>query len=343
MLKNKLLIVIFSTALITGSCKEDKKESTDKIIPVKIIEIAATQTSDRRNYIGTVEESASISLSFSLPGTVEEAFVSEGQHVRKGQLLATLNTATAENSYQGALAKLRQAQDAYDRLVKVHENGSLPEIKFVEVETGLQQAKSMVAVAKKNLADCRLYAPRNGLIATRQIESGMNVMPGIPAFKLVTVETVFVKIPVPETEIGLIAIGQEAKVTVAALDDSVFTGKIAVKGISANAITHTYEAKIGIDNPQYRLMPGMICRVTALSGTDGNTEIVIPNRCIQISADGKKYVWIADGNIAKRRSVKTGSLTDDGTVIVEGLSAGDRLITEGFLKIGEGTKIINNE
>ncbi|MDR0395496.1 MAG: efflux RND transporter periplasmic adaptor subunit [Tannerella sp.] len=341
MIRNKRFIVICSAALILGSCKEEnKRESTDKVIPVKVTEIVVTETADRRSYVGTVEESAAISLSFSMPGTVEEVFVSEGQHVRKGQLLATLNTATAENSYQGALAKLRQAQDAYDRLTKVHENGSLPDIKFVEVETGLQQAKSMAAVSKKSLEDCRLYAPRNGVITTRQIEPGMNIMPGMQALKLVTVETVFVKISVPEKETGLIARGQEAQVTVAALDNAVFTGKIEMKGMSANALTHTYEAKISITNPQYRLMPGMICRVTMFSGTEGNAEIVVPNRCIQISADGKKYVWLTDGHAARRRFVETGDLDDNGIVIVEGLSTGDKLITEGFQKVSEGMKIL---
>ncbi|MDR0414479.1 MAG: efflux RND transporter periplasmic adaptor subunit [Prevotellaceae bacterium] len=342
MFKNRFLAAIFSAALIFSSCKENKRESTDKIIPVKVTEVVATQTVDRRSYVGTVEESAAISLSFSMPGTVEEVFASEGQRVQKGQLLATLNVATAENSYQGALAKLRQAQDAYDRLTKVHSNGSLPDIKLVEVETGLQQATSQVAIAKKNMADCMLHAPRSGVIAARQVESGMNVMPSMQAFKLVTVETVLVKIPVPENEIGSIAVGQAANVAVAALNNAVFTGKVEMKGVEASAVTHTYDAKISINNPQRQLMPGMICRVTTFSATDGNAEFVVPNRCVQISSDGKKYVWLADGNVAKRQFVKTGRLTDEGIVIVEGLSAGNQLITEGFLKISEGTRVVNN-
>jgi RND family efflux transporter MFP subunit len=276
-------------------------------------------------------------------GTVEQVYVSEGQRVKKGQLLAALNTATAENSYQMMLVKQQQAQDAYDRLAKVHASGSLPDIKFVEIETGLQQAKAMTAVARKNLDDCQLYAPRDGVIASRSVEAGSSVLPGVSAFQLVSVDRVKVKIAVPENEIGQIAEGQTARVITPALDNAVFTGKIEMKGVLANAISHTYAVKIGIDNLVWAkhvspLLPGMVCKVF-LAGDAETAEIVVPNRTIQIAADGRKYVWIADGNVARRRFVETGGLNDSGVVVVEGLSAGDRLIVEGFRKVGEGMNI----
>jgi RND family efflux transporter MFP subunit len=334
----KLSILVLSLCVFSA-CSEKRGEQTqEKTIPVKVTEIAAEQVAGSKNYIGTVEESVAVSLSFSLMGTVEEVFVQEGQRVRKGQLLAALNTTTAENSYQASLAKLRQAQDAYDRLVKVHQNGSLPDIKFVEVETGLQQAKSMAEISKKNLDDCRMYAPREGIIASRNIEVGSSVNLAQAAFKLVSVDKVFIKIPVPENEIGSIAEGQAARVEVPALGNAVFTGKIEMKGVSASAMSHTYEAKIGINNPQSQIMPGMVCKVT-LSGSSGTAVIVIPCRTVQISTDGRHYVWLSQSNVAKRRFVKTGNLTDNGIVITEGLSASDHLITEGFQKISEGMKI----
>ncbi|MDR1023095.1 MAG: efflux RND transporter periplasmic adaptor subunit [Prevotellaceae bacterium] len=308
------------------------------------MEVAAGQAAGGKSYVGTVEESAAVSLAFSLMGTVEEVFVQEGQRVHKGQLLAALNAATSENSYQVSLAKLRQAQDAYDRLTKVHENGSLPDIKLVEVEAGLLQAKSMAAIAKKNLEDCKLYAPRDGVMAERNVEAGGSVIPAQAAFRLVSVDKVFVKIPVPENEIGSIAEGQAAHVTVAALGNAAFSGKVEIKGVSANAASHTYEAKIGVNNRAGAshalplLLPGMVCKVT-LAGSSGAAEIVVPNRAVQIAADGRQYVWLAKGGIAKRRFVKTGNLTDSGIAIAEGLSAGDSLIIEGFQKVSEGTKI----
>ena len=325
-----------------SACSNNKGiEKQEKIVPVKVMKIAAENTANTQSYVGTVEESVAVSLAFSSMGTVEQVYVSEGQRVVKGQLLAALNTATAENSYRMMLAKQQQAQDAYDRLVKVHENGSLPDIKFVEVETGLQQAKSMTAVSKKNLDDCRLYAPRSGVIASRSIEAGSSAMPGIEAFKLVSIGTVNVKISIPENEIGKIAEGQRAKIEAPALDNAVFTGKIEMKGVVANVLSHTYEAKISINNPQTQLMPGMVCKVFLANDAE-TAEIIVPNRTIQIAADNSRYVWIADGDVARRRFVKIGGLNDNGIVIAEGLSAGDNLIVEGFQKVSEGMKIVTS-
>lgn len=302
------------------------------------MKITPTQSISSWNYVGTVEESTAVSLSFSLTGMVEEVYVSEGQQVKKGQLLAKLNTASVENAHKIALAKLQQAQDAYDRLVKVHQGGSLPDIKFVEVETGLQQAKSMEQIARKNVEDCKLYAPRSGIIAERKIEVGANVLPSIPAFKLVSVEKVLVKIPIPENEISMVSTGQKAVVEVPALNNAVFNGKIEMKGVVANSISHTYEVKISIDNPQSQLLPGMVCKVF-LTEEKESAKIVVPNGVVQISPDGRHFVWLAKGDTAQRHFIETAGLSGNGVVVSNSLSENDLIIVEGFHKISEGMKI----
>jgi RND family efflux transporter MFP subunit len=258
--------------------------------------------------------------------------------VSQGQLLATLNSATAQNSLDVATAQLNRAQDAYNRMVKLHDSGSLPDIKFVEMESNLQQAKSQAAIARKNLHDCKLYAPQHGAIATRSVEPGMNVMPGAAAFKLVTIAHVCVKFPVPETEIGSTSEGQAASVTVPALEDEIFTGKIELKGVVANPISHTYEVKISVANPQLRLMPGMVCKVF-LQQDGHKPAIVLPNHAIQTTHDGKRFVWLSAGDRAQRRMVKIGGLSDAGVTVESGLSEHEQVIVEGYQKVSEGMKI----
>jgi len=378
----KNLCVAAVAISLTAACSGDKTgtEKQERIIPVKVMQVSATASGGSLSYVGTVEESVAVALSFSGMGTVEQVLASEGQRVRKGQLLATLNTTTAQNAYDVAQSQLAQAQDAYDRLSKVHENGSLPEVKFVEIETGLQQAKSMVAISRKSLDDCRLYAPRDGVIASRSIETGESAMPGVAAFKLVGVDRVKVKISVPESEIGSIIEGQTATVVVPALDNAVFSGKVETKSVAANALSHTYEVKISVDGvidslsqreaiystssvianevkqsqsvsnkeqraslkerPSDRLLPGMVCKVETALAASLQAEIVVPNRAIRIAADNRRYVWIAENNVAKRKLVETGDLTNEGIVVSNGLEAGAQIIVEGFQKISEGSRIL---
>ena len=326
-------------ALATACTGNKAPERHEKVIPVKVIHVAPSPLTAGRNYVGTVEESTAISLSFSTPGTVEEVLVSEGQRVDREQLLASLNSATAQNALDIATAQFNRAQDAYNRMAVLHDGGSLPDIRFVEVESGLKPANAQVAIAGKNLDDCKLYAPRNGVIATRAVEPGMNIVPDVAAFRLVTIENVFVKITVPENEIGSTHIGQAATMTVPALEGERFAGKVELKGVTANMISHTYEVKIGIANPHLRLMPGMVCKVFLVREEEASA-VIVPNRAVQTLHDGRRFVWIADDGRAQRRFVEIGGLSDYGVKVAGGLSGNEQVIVEGYRKVSEGMKIL---
>ena len=324
--------------LLTGCVGKVETEKPRKVIPVKTTTVSGTDAAYKRNYVGVAEESFAISLSFSLSGIVERVAVAEGQKVKKGQLLATLNSATMQNAYNISQSTLKQAQDAYNRIASLHEKGSITDIKFVEVETALEQAKAMEAISKKNLEDTKLYAPSAGIIAKRSLEEGSNVMPGMAAFKLVSINEIDVKISVPENEIGSIAIGQPATVTVPAAGNAQYEGVVDKKGVEANSITHTYDIRVRVKNPLEQLMPGMVCKAY-LSGCSEQPRFIIPNKAVQINAEGKHFVWLADGSIAKRAFVTIGQLTDFGITVESGLSEGDRVITDGSEKVSEGMQI----
>ena len=208
---------LLSVVFVLSGCSGSQKEGRDsKEIPVEIVKVAKTVPADTRNYVGTVEEVVSSSISFQVMGNVERVLVGEGQKVREGQLLAVLDKATLENAYNASAASLRQAEDAYARMRTLHENKSLPDMKWVEVESKLEQARSMERISRKNLEDRNLYAPFGGVIGKRMVEAGENVQPGQPVFSLLRIETVNVKIAVPENEVATLG-DQAAMIKVAAL------------------------------------------------------------------------------------------------------------------------------
>lgn len=339
MVRKSIILTLLATIIISCGSK-DNTEQTPKIIPVKVTEVALSAEDAYRNYVGTAEGSSAISISFSGTGNVERVMVSEGQRVSKGQLLAELNSTTIQNAYEASKATLKQAQDAYDRLSGLHEKGSLPDIKFIEVETGLEQAKAMEAISRKSLEDCKLRAPIDGVIAKRSVEEGQTVMPGISAFKIVSISNVNINVSIPENEIGDIKIGQQATVQVAALNNREYTGAVDLKGVEANPVSHTYKITIRLKNPQSEIMPGMVCKVY-LSQPEGkdNKKIIIPNKSVQISPDGKRFVWLVEEDRARRRFISTGSLADYGVFVEDGLKEGEQLIVEGYNKVSEGMQV----
>lgn len=330
---------ILLSALIWISCSGKKDENQAiRAVPVKVVKVSESSYMNSRNYVGTVEAVSSSSLSFEVMGNVSKVFVTEGENVQKGKLLATLDKATLQNSYNASLASLKEAQDAYNRMKSLYDNGSLPEMKWVEVQSKLQQAVSMEQISRKSLKDAGLYAPFSGVISSKSIEPGMNVMPGIEVMQLADISTVNIKIAVPEKEISRVNKGQQAEVRVGALGDKLFTGVVSEKGIAANPLAHTYEVKIKLNNTSHELMPGMVCKV-GVHSHETEAGIVLPNHTVQLQPDGKKFVWVVKGNAASQRMVSTGELTTQGVVITAGLQPGDEVIVSGNQKVSEGTKI----
>jgi len=337
---NLKYVYAFVLVLLMISCSGKKEDSTSReAIPVAIKEVALSAEANRRNYVGTVEEISGSSLSFQVAGNVQSVLVSEGQSVSRGQLLAILDKSTVKNMHDAALASLKQAQDTYKRLSLLHDNGSLPEVKFVEIQTSLQQAQSSENIARKNLYDCNLHAPFSGVIAQRSIDAGMNVMPGSPVFKLVTIDKVKIKVSIPENEIAHIKKGQTVQVNVAALNHKIFEGKIQEKGVMANPLSHTYEIKVELSNPKKELMPGMVCEVL-IPSEDNATGIAIPNNAVQILHTGQRFVWLAKDSVATQKIVTTGVITNQGVIVTSGLTTGDKVIVEGNQKVSEGMKIV---
>lgn len=329
--------------VLAVSCgtNEPGNDGSQNTVAVKVLEVRHSTVNSKKSYVGIIEESKSVPLSFLVAGTVENVYVEEGEHVSKGRQLAVLNNTAFKNALEAAVAKEKQAKDAFNRLNDVYKNGSLPEIKMVEIETSLAEAQSMAAIAEKNVKDCRLVAPENGVIGRRSVEPGMNVIPGNPAFTLVNIEKVNARIPVPENEIAGLKHGDKALITVAALNNESFKGTIGQKGLLANPLSHTYEIKIGIDNTSGSLMPGMICNVDIMS-PDSADVFSVPPRIIQIAGDKHKFVYIADRNAGTvvNRTVETGNLTDGGNIIItKGLNEGDLVIVDGYQKIDNTSKI----
>ncbi len=337
------LLKILPLALIAvgvAGCSEKNTASTEKAgIPVSVISASMSATENSRTYVGTVEELSGSMLSFEVNGNVERIAVDAGDKVRKGQVLASLNEASMRSMHDAALATLNQAQDAYRRYEQLYKEKSLPDIKWIEVESKLQQAKSTESIARKNLEDCVLHAPFSGYIASREVEPGMNVMPGQPVLKLVNIDEVKVKVSVPENEIAQISIGEKANFTVAALDGRSYAATVSEKSPVANAISHTYEVKMQLANADGQLLPGMICSV-AIAPKNSMAAIVIPVESVKVDDSGARFVWIEKGGKAWKRRVAVGNFAGNGIEIRSGLTAGEHVITSGSDKVSDGMKVV---
>jgi len=341
----KWVIVIASLTLVY-SCqtKEDQNKSENNssvaTIKVEVQKITTDTPNNKLTYNGNIIPKITTPLSFLIPGIVTEINVDEGDFVKKGQVLAMLNNTSFKNAYQGTLATQKQAQDAYDRLKTVYDKGSLPEIRWQDVKTKLEQAKSANKIALENVANGTLRAPSDGFIGMRNLDIGETSIPWDPVFNLVSIKEVYVRASVPENEINKMKKDQIANISIPALGSQIFNGKIEKIGVVANPISKTYDIKILISNPKLEIKPGMACDIVINISSENNI-ITIPYQSIIKDNKGENFVYIIDSQskTAIKKVVQLGSFINNKIEILSGISEGDLVVTEGKQKLSNQVKV----
>jgi RND family efflux transporter MFP subunit len=328
--------LLLSTTLILAC-----RESAPPPLPPPTVEVAPVEKVPSARDLrlsGSIEAERSVALSFSVPGTVEEVAVREGQAVRRGQVLARLSDASLRHSLGMAEAKAAQAEDAARRLEPMHRNGTVPEVKWVEVQTGLAEARHSVALAQKSVEDAVLRAPEDGVIARRSVEVGASALPALAAFTLVRLDTALAVVPVPENEVAKVRAGQPAVVHAAALGRDL-AGAVREIGVEADPLTRTYPVKIAVPNRDGLLRVGMV--VDARIGVDaGATALAVPREAVRIDERGAPCVFVvgADGRLS-RRAVTLAGFAGERTALAGGVAEGDRVVVSGTPMLGDGVVV----
>lgn len=339
-----LLAVLVLSFTLCGCDKADGSNSnvvpnaTRAPVKVKVLVVKNSSIPSERAYSGTIEEERSTLVSFASVGTIKELYLTEGKRVQKGALIGSLDETSAKSALEIAQAMKAQAEDARSRMEKLHENKSISEIQWMDIESKYKQAVASEKMAQKALDDCKLVSPATGIVAKRMAEVGQNVVPGSPVLKIVEISRVKAKVFVPESEISSIKVGDKVEVMVAALGGKIFTGKVSERGVQANPMSRSYEVFVTLDNKSGELLPGMVAEMS-FSGSTSIEGIEIPAGAVALGIDNNYFVWTVENGRAKKKSVEVAYGESGKIVATEGLAENDTIIVEGSQKIGQGTSV----
>ncbi len=337
-MKYKTLLLTALSALVLMGCgnKKAQKQAFDPILPVEISVISQTDDNSLRNYVGTTKSEMELPVSFAMGGKLTGIYVKNGQHVKKGTVIARVDATSAKSIHDAALATLNQAEDGYNRLKQVHDEGGIPDVRWVQMETDLEKARQTEITARKHLNECTLIAPQDGFISMDKHTTGENMLPTTPFCRIIDMNKMIVEFSVPEKEIGIIQIGDTAEVTFPGLDNLTKTIEIIDKSFVSNPMGHTYtiKAKVPVENKD--ILPGMVAKIKlSLSEASG---IVVPSSCVLTMPQGAD-VWTVKNGKAYRRNIKVGGFVKNGVVVESGLESGDTIITVGYQKLYNGAKV----
>ncbi len=312
-------------------------------VPVRVAPAALVEQDAEVRASGVVEARATSELAFQVGGRVAQVLVDEGTPVRAGALLAALDpTDYALALRQAELARDRAA-DERRRAEQLRASGSIAANDFERLDNAARQAAVARDLAAKRLADTRLTAPFAGVVARKATEVGATASPGTPAFTLVALDTVRVRVGVPEQEVGLVRAGQPARVELEALGRSA-EGRVRFVNVAADPASRTYAVQVAVPNPDGVLRAGMVAAVAVRTG-GRRPAVAVPAAAVARDADGATLVYVPAppdaGGVARVRArrVEVGAALGDRVEVARGLAAGEPVVVAGQERLRDGARV----
>ncbi|MGN0213581.1 MAG: efflux RND transporter periplasmic adaptor subunit [Muribaculaceae bacterium] len=308
-------------------------------VPVTTMKVQLTTVNRQFTVSGNIEGRTTAKMAFLVAGRISSIKFKEGETVKKGQLIATIEPTNYSIARQLAQVQVNQAQDEFNRVKMLYDSQSVSESDFKKCQFALEGAKAQLQLREKDLSDTHLHSEMTGIILNRSAEVGEIVNSGIPVAVIADISTVNVCAYIPENALQHISIGCNAKVDIDAIGKHT-TARVSEIGGVADPTTRAFTVKLSVENGDYAIRPGMIAQVTFTQPNDTKC-IAIPCTCLMHTPEGRPYVYVADltEHRAYTRNVSIGETTGNQVVITSGLNEGDVIVTTGQHKLTNGAKI----
>jgi len=318
---------------------------------VEVGDISRTLT-----YTGSIEPRREVQIVPDVAGKIARIYVEEGQYVKEGQVLAELDTRAAKLQLEQAKAGLavakanfHDAERNWNRIQELYQKGTVSPQQYEKVKLAyeaaraqLQQAQAALHLAEYNLEVSVMKAPFSGFVTHKGKKEGDVINPMMGGFggamgvvTLMDISEVKISLQVPEHEIVDIRKGQRAEVRVDAYPNRVFEGKVTLVNMAADPLSKTFMVQVTVPNPDFALRPGLFARVTIHSLVH-RQALLVPSKAV-LEGD---IVFVAQGDKAVERRVRTGIRQGDKVEILEGLQQGERVIVEGNYGLEDGAPIV---
>lgn len=326
-------ILLILSVLALASCGHRVKPVHSEPVTVRVVTIEAETTHVQASYVGKAEAAGTTTVTAPYAGTLVDIPVKQGQSVKKGQVLSRVYSEQVKSAFDMARASLAQAQDGFERIQKLKEGGAVADVKVVEIETQLAQARAAQAAARRTLEEGTLTAPFDGVVGAVYAQKGIRADALQPLVQLLDRSGTYVRFPVPEGEIMQLEPGMDVEVEVPALGRT-FQATLETKGVVGQALSHTYDCLARVEDAS--LLPGMVCKVRILMPAD--VRILCPAGAVRTGAEGR-YVWCVEQGVVVRKSIVVGGYSGRNIVVESGLRKGDLLIVEGTRKVSGGMRV----
>jgi membrane fusion protein (multidrug efflux system) len=327
-----------------AGCSDSASESTvapKAALPVEIFTVGNQNAEREINAVGTVRYRRETPLGFTTAGKVAVVRFEEGDVVKRGALLAALDTTNVGADMSVVTAERDRVRAEFERVRALYADGWITKARFEAAEAMLKGAEARVRQAGFASSTAQLYAPSSGVVLMRNVQAGQVIAAGTPALILGEADEGFVfRVPIVDRDASKLRVGMAAAILIGSASETPLTAMISEIDGRANAGTGAFSVQFRLPNLPI-LRSGQIGTATLkLPASEDAAQLQIPASALFGVRTGEGLVYVVDAkNRVETRNVIIQRVTDKFVNVSGGISHGDRIVTSGLEKLRTGSAV----
>ncbi|MCW8090518.1 efflux RND transporter periplasmic adaptor subunit [Alteromonas sp. ASW11-130] len=319
----------------------EQQRKSASATPVKVAVVQEQAFPITVEALGTAKARESITITSPRTEVIQNINFEDGDVIEAGQLLVQLNNSEELARIKELEANIAEAERQLVRVKNLAKSSSASEQLLGEQKAKVQTLQAQLDVANAQLNELAIKAPFSGLLGLRQVSNGALVQPGDVITTLDDTSIIKVDFSVAEAHLASLAKGQTVVALSSAYPSETFEGEISTVGTRVDPVSRSVQVRALVDNADRKLRPGMLLKIT-LQKRVLNT-LVLPEKAL-VPVEDKQYVFVVDGEKVRQQEVKIGVRRPGLVQIIKGLSAGERVVTEGTLRVRDksAVRILND-
>jgi membrane fusion protein, multidrug efflux system len=287
--------------------------------------------------VGSLRSDETVVLRPEVAGRIATIAFREGEPVTKGQVLVRLDDSVQQADFDRARANLTLSRTKHERAIDLRNKGFLSGQALDESLNNLKVAEADAELMTARANKMTLRAPFSGTIGLRQASVGDYVKEGQDIVNLESLDTLKVDFRLPELALSQLKGGQALQITLDALPDRTYEGKVYAVNPLIDANGRSIVIRAQVPNRDAKLRPGMFARVRLFT-SDNKDAVVVPEEALFPLGDEKYVYKVVDGK-AQRQKIEIGQRREGRVEVVNGLGPDDVVVTAGVIKLREGVAV----
>ncbi len=334
-----IFTIIFFTLMIAYLQWPDSQQSDqqkNRVTKIRAADAQLAEFKDTVEALATTRANEQILVTTKYADVVKSLSFEDGQSVKKGDILVQLDRQEEQAKVRELEANLEEAVVQLNRLQDLLKNRATSKSQVDQQEATTKAIRAQLTNARIRLNDTTIKAPFAGILGFRQVSVGAYLVPGNVITSLDDISQMKLDFSVPERFLPTLAVGQTINATSDAYGEKLFTGKITSISPRIDPITRTLAVRAEIANQQALLRPGMLLKLKIVRQIE--SVLQIPESAL-IPIEDRHYVFLVNQGKVKRHEIKIGRRQPGFVEVISGLSPSQKVVTEGTLKIRDGSQV----